>query len=385
VSAGVVIAGGGLAAQRCAETLRRLGYEGRVRIVCAEPHLPYTRPPLSKEVLHDAAAEDTIAFRAADWFAERSVELLAPVAASGVDVAGHRLRLADGSALEYEQLVVATGSRPRMLADFSGYANAGTLRTLEDARVLRGVLDRRERLLVIGAGFIGLEVASAARMRGVDVTVVEAEPLPLHGVLGRELGEWFAHVHREEGVELVLGHVAAQIHGSATVEAVTLDDGRRLEADHVLVAVGVAPDLDWAVGAGFPGGGIPTDAGGRSELPEVFAAGDAAAFPDPFLGRHALTGHWEAAGRQGAAVAHAIAGAEPPPATLSSFWSDQYGVRIQYLGHASVADGVSFDGDPRGRDFVALFTRGEVPVAALVVGRPRALGELRERLSYMTD
>jgi NADPH-dependent 2,4-dienoyl-CoA reductase/sulfur reductase-like enzyme len=383
VSEGVVIAGGGLAAQRCAETLRRLGYEGRLRIVCAERHLPYDRPPLSKEALREEQA--SVGFRAEKWFEETAIEVLRGARASRLDAAAHRLELDGGESLGYEQLVIATGATPRMLPAFAGYGNVSTLRTLEDARALRELLKRARRLLIIGAGFIGQEVAAAARAHGTAVSVIEAEALPMHGLLGREIGGWLAQLHREEGVELVLGQTAAQIHGSDRVEEVTLEDGRRIAADHVLVAVGVSPELGWAADAGLPADGIPTDTGGRSELADVYAAGDAAAFHDPFLGRHALIGHWEAAGRQAAAVAHAILERPPPPPTLSSFWSEQYGVRINYVGHAALADAVEIDGDMAARDFVALYTRAGVPIAALAVGRPRALGELRERLSYMTE
>jgi len=383
--AGVVIAGGGLAAQRCAETLRRLGYEGRVRMVCAEPHLPYDRPPLSKAVLGDAAAEDSVAFRPADWYSGKAIEALRGVAASALDAGAHRLALSDGSAIHYDQLVVATGAKPRMLPAFAEYDNVSTLRTLEDSRAIRELLAARARLLIIGAGFIGQEVASGARAAGAEVTVIEAEPLPLHGILGREIGEWFAALHRGEGVELVLGQTVAQIHGASRVQAVTLDEGRRVAADHVLIAIGVVAELDWLAGSGLPAAGIPTDAGGRSELPDVYAAGDAAAFFDAFLGRHALSGHWESAGRQGAAVAHAIVGRPLPTPALSSFWSDQYGTRIQYLGHAQLADRVTLDGDRDARDFTAVYTRDGEPVAALVVGRPQALPDLRDRLRYLTE
>jgi NADPH-dependent 2,4-dienoyl-CoA reductase/sulfur reductase-like enzyme len=385
VGEGVVIAGGGLAAQRCAETLRRLGYEGRVRMVCAERHLPYDRPPLSKAVLGDPAAEGSIGFRPAEWYSDKAVEPLLGVAASGLDAPVRRLALSDGSAIHYEQLVVATGAKPRTLPAFAHHANVGTLRTLEDSRAIRELLGAGTRLLIVGAGFIGQEVAAGARRADVEVTVVEAEPLPLHGILGREIGEWFAALHRGEGVDLVLGHTVAQIHGEARVEAVTLDDGRRVETDHVLIGIGVVPDLDWLAGCGLPTTGIPTDEGGRSELPDIYAAGDAAAFFDAFLGRHALSGHWESAGRQGAAVANAILGRPAPAAAVSSFWSDQYGTRIQYLGHAQLADRVTLDGDPGARDFTAVYSRDGEPVAALVVGRPQALPELRDRLQYLTE
>ena len=153
----------------------------------------------------------------------------------------------------------------------------------------------------------------------------------------------------------------------------------------MLVGIGVVPDLDWVAAAGLPPGGIPTDEGGRSELADVYAAGDAAAFFDAFLGRHVLSGHWESAGRQGAAVANAIVGRPLPPPALSSFWSDQYGTRIQYLGHAHLADSVTVEGDPDARDFVAVYSRAGEAVAALIVGRPQALPELRDRLRYITE
>ncbi|HLX19371.1 MAG TPA: FAD-dependent oxidoreductase, partial [Gaiellaceae bacterium] len=172
---GVLIAGGGLAAQRTAETLRRVGYEGRIRMVCAEAHRPYDRPPLSKDVLHDEGAEAQVPYRPPEWYEDKDVELLLGAAASGLDGARRRLALADGRVLGYEDLVVATGALPRMLPMFAGHANVSTLRTLEDSRLLRELLRDGRRLLVIGAGFIGLEVAAAARGARAEVTVVELE------------------------------------------------------------------------------------------------------------------------------------------------------------------------------------------------------------------
>ena len=264
---GVVIAGGGLAAQRCAETLRRVGYEGSVRIVCGEPHRPYDRPPLSKEVLLDAGADAGVPLRAADWYDGKAVELLLGVRASGLDADARRLALEDGRELDYEHLVVATGARPRLLPAFAGHENVSTLRTFEDAQRLRALLAARARLLIVGAGFIGQEVAAAARAAGTEVTIVEAERLPLVGLLGELIGGWFAELHRHEGVELLLETTVDQIHGERTVEAVTFSDGRRLECDHVLVGIGVRPDLAWVEGSGLPTDGIPTDTAGRSVAP----------------------------------------------------------------------------------------------------------------------
>ena len=380
-----MIAGGGLAAQRAAETLRRAGYEGRIRIVSAEAHLPYDRPPLSKEVLGDAAAEEAVGFRPAGWYEEKGVEVLLGTAASGLDAATSRLELDDGRVLGYDDLVIATGAAPRMLPPFAPYSNVSTLRTIEDSRRLRERLQSGERLLVIGAGFIGLEVAAAARAAGVEVTLVELERLPMLALLGEDVGRWFADLHTGEGVELILGHTVAQIQGEHAIASVSLDDGRRVPTDHVLVGIGVRPDLGWLAGSGLPLDGIPTDASGRTSLPNVYSAGDAAAFYNPYLGRHLLSGHWESAGRQGAAVANAIVGRPPAPPAVSSFWSDQYGTRVQYLGHAPLADAVTIDGDPGARDFVAHYERGGELVAAVAVGRPKALPELRDRLSHLTE
>jgi 3-phenylpropionate/trans-cinnamate dioxygenase ferredoxin reductase subunit len=382
---GVVIVGGGLAAQRCAETLRRGEYAGRLRIVCAEPHRPYDRPPLSKELLRVDAEAAPPEFRPEEWYLERNIELLLGSGATALEPDAHRLELADGSTISYEKLVIATGARPRTLPLFDGYANVSTLRKLEDSRLLRRLLGQGSRLAVIGAGFIGQEVAAAARAAGVDVAVIELESLPLVGLLGPELGRWFAELHFAEGVELILGDVVSSISGEDRIESLTLSDGRSVACDHVLVGVGVTSDVGWLEAAGLPATGVPTDASGRSELPDVFAAGDAAAVYDPFLAQHVVSGHWEAASRQGMQVAGTLLGREPSPSPLPSFWSDQYGTRIQYLGHAQLADDMTIEGDTAKRDFVAHYTRHGELIAAVVVGRPRAVGELRQRLSYLTE
>jgi NADPH-dependent 2,4-dienoyl-CoA reductase/sulfur reductase-like enzyme len=385
VADGVLIVGGGLAAARCAETLRRLEYEGPLRLLCGEPHLPYDRPPLSKELLAPGAEPESPQFRNSEWYSERGIELLLGSRASALDPTAKRVTLQAGGSLDYDTLVIATGAKPRMLPLFEGYTNVSTLRTFEDSQRLRDVLAAHQRLVVIGAGFIGQEVACAARAAGGSVTIVELEQLPLVATLGVEVASWLADVHRAAGVELVLGTQVSAVSGGERIERLTLSDNRSLSCDHVLVAVGVDPDVAWLEPAGFPSTGIPTDELGRTELPDIFAVGDAAAVYDAFLRRPVLAGHWEAAARQGVQVATAIAGRAPAPAPLSSFWSDQYGMRIQYLGHAELADDVTFDGDPAARDFVAHYTREGELVGALIVGRPRAVGELRERLRYMTE
>jgi NADPH-dependent 2,4-dienoyl-CoA reductase/sulfur reductase-like enzyme len=385
MTAGVVIAGGGLAGQRCAEALRRSAYEGPIAIVCGEPHRPYDRPPLSKEVLHDVAAEERLCFRPEAWYGEKAVELLLGIEAIGLDAQARRIALSDGASLPYEHLLIATGGRPRQLGALSGYENVSTLRTLEDSRALRAAMVAGDRLLVIGAGFIGQEAAAAACKVGMHTTIVEAAPAPLAALLGAELGGWFAELHRSSGVELLLSEQVEHVHGDGRVESVTLAGGRTIECDHVLVGVGIEPSVGWLRGSAFGEGIVRTDVDGRSEVPGVYAAGDAAALFDPLLGRHLLGSHWETAGRQGARAAKAMLGLDPGPAGVSSFWSDLYGTRVQYLGHAPLADGLSFDGDPRSRDFMATFTTAGRPVAVLLAGRPQMLPHARELLTTSNE
>jgi 3-phenylpropionate/trans-cinnamate dioxygenase ferredoxin reductase component len=385
VDEGVVIVGGGLAAQRCAETLRRGGFAGRVRIVCGEDHRPYDRPPLSKGLLGNDGASSSSEFRPESWYLEHEVELLQGARAESFDPAAHTVSLEDASSVSFEQLVIATGARPRRLEAFERYANVSTLRTLEDSRGLQALLAERRKLVVIGAGFIGQEVAAAARSAGADVALIEIEQFPLVGLLGPRVGSWFAEMHRREGVEMAFGQPVTAINGDAVIESLTLGDGRQISCDHVLIGVGVVPELAWVESSGLPTTGVPTDLAGRTKFADVYAAGDAAAFHDAFLDRGVLSGHWEAASRQGAQVANTILGKEPAAPALSSFWSDQYGLRIQYLGHAQLADALTIDGELESRDFVALYTRGEDLIAALVVGRPRAVAELRDRMSHMTE
>jgi 3-phenylpropionate/trans-cinnamate dioxygenase ferredoxin reductase component len=293
MSDGVVIAGGGLAAERAAETLRRLGYAAPVRMVCAEPHLPYDRPPLSKDLLSGERTDGSVRFRLDGWYEERDIDVLLGVSATGLNTSEQRLELSDGNALRYEQLLIATGSKPRQLPLLVGYENVSELRTLDDALRLRGALTPGAQLVIIGAGFVGLEVASIARRLGVQVTIVEAAPKPLVGVLGDEMASWLCELHRAEGVEVLTGRTVTGVRGEAKVAVLEFSDGRAMQADHVLVGVGVQPAVEWLAGCGLPSGGIPVDAHGRPEIEGVFAAGDAAATYDHRVKRRVPGSHWE--------------------------------------------------------------------------------------------
>ena len=381
----ILIVGGGLAAQRAAETLRRSGHDGPLTILCAEPHRPYDRPPLSKQVLTGAHAPDSAFLRPEDWYRDKGVELVIGTAATQLRRRERRVVLAGGSELPYDKLLIATGSRPRMLPAFDGFENVSVLRTLEDSLALGAALGAAGRVAVIGAGFIGQEVAAGARKLGLEVIMVEAAPSILGHVLGEEVADWFADLHRSEGVDVVIGHHVRRVVGNGRVRALALSDGRTVEVDHVVLGVGVDPDTEWLSGSGLAPTGIEVDDAGRTLDENVFAAGDAAATFDPVLGRHVPGSHWEAASRQGARAARAMLGLEPGRAPISSFWTDQYGLRIQYLGRAPLADDIAIDGSREEHDFAVIYRRAGRPLAALLVNRPAELPEIRRMLETGDD
>ncbi len=382
---GVVIVGGGLASQRCAETLRRKAYDGPIRMVCGEPERPYDRPPLSKDHLAGDVSDEEVAFRPADWYEDNQVETLLGRRAASLDPKHHRLELEDGEELPYEQLVVATGAAARRLPPLEGFDNVHYLRTLDDARRLRDQIRRGARLAVIGAGFIGQEVASTARAAGAEVTIVEALPVPLAGVLGDQVGLWLMKMHDEEGVDVRLGTKLEGARGNGSVEELLLGGGGTIECDAVVVGIGVAPDAQWLVGSGLETDGVLTDAEGRTSVPGVWAAGDVTRAFDHRHGEHRRSEHWDAAARQGMAVATSITGGPANPLPLPSFWSDQYGIRIQYFGHAESAEDAQVEGKPGERDFAVVYLRDERPVGALVVDNARAYARLRREIERTYD
>jgi NADPH-dependent 2,4-dienoyl-CoA reductase/sulfur reductase-like enzyme len=343
---------------------------------------PYDRPPLSKGLLAGEAPDHSVGLQPACWYEENQVELLLGALATRLDAGAHAVELADGRVLPYSKVLIATGSAARRLQFLDGYSNVHALRTLADVKRLRAELRPGTRLVLIGAGFIGLEAAATARSLGVVVTIVEALPAPLAAILGADVGERFARLHRDEGVDVRVGAMLEAARGNGSVEQLVLADGGRLDCDTVLVGIGVAPATDWLAGSGLDlDGGIATDAAGRTELPDVFAAGDVTRAYDPRIGAHARTEHWEAAARQGAAAARAMLGDEPSDPPPPTFWSDQYGVRVQYVGYAALADEVVLDGAADAREWSVVYTRRGRPVAGLVAGRPREFIALRRRIS----
>ncbi len=381
--ADVLIAGGGLAAQRAAETLRRLGFDGRVVMLCGEGVPPYDRPPLSKDLLTGGCDARSLRLRPDQWYLDNEVRLMLGAQACGLDVQSKRVQLADGSALRYECLVVATGSRPRQLAPLPVRGAVHELRSVKDATALRAALSGAERVAVVGAGLIGMEVASSVTRLGLQATLIEAAPIPLGRVLPPPLGRWLVRLHRRAGVDVRLGTevLSATPRRRANGFDLKLSDGQRVEAALVLVAAGVVPATQWLSESPLGHGAVNVDQGGRTIVPDVYAAGDAACFPGPGAAGAVPTQHWEAAARQGVAVAHAITRRSPPAPMPEMFWSDQHGARIQVVGHLDGADQLRLEGDPDSHQFTAWLCAGERPLGAMLVNQPRRLPEARRRIA----
>lgn len=379
----VVIAGAGLAAQRCCATLRRLGHDGPIVVLGDEPRLPYDRPPLSKQWLAGEVGDAALELRALSWYAAHDVDVRLGAAVVALDHRGRTVTVGGGgeSSIAYDRLVIATGARPRRLPGCEGLSNLHVLRGLRDASALRERLVPGARLLIVGAGFIGLEVAATARVLGVEVTLLDTAPVPLAAIVGPRPGAWFASMHAEEGVRLAMGtRIGRWRTVGDRICAAVLSNGEELECDAVLAGVGVAAATQWLRGTPLESDGIAVDASGASAVAHVYAAGDAARPLNIASGRHERCDHWEAAARMGVAAAHGMLGLPAPAPAPQSFWSDQYGTRIQLLGDPRGADDVHLGGDPQARDFSATYLRDGVVVAGLLAGRPHALPELRAQL-----
>ena len=378
--------GASLAGLSAARSLRKQGYGGRLVVIGDEHHRPYDRPPLSKEFLAGTLAEADLMLEGddedlrAEWLlGARAVELQ-------VDGAERVLLLDDGREVRADGVIVATGAVARKLPGTDGLAGVHTLRTLDDARALRDELTLGGRLVVIGGGFIGAEVASTAYALGLDVTVIEAAPTPLAGPLGETMGGIVSALHEAHGVRLLCGVGVKGLSGEARVEAVLLEDGRTVPADMVVVGVGALPCVEWLEGSGVElDNGVKCGADGRTSLAGVVAVGDCANWYDPQAGSHRRVEHWTGAReRPEAAVAALLswgaveAGAPRPP----YFWSDQYGVKIQFAGHAAGADSVTVEeGAPGDRSFLAVYRCAGQPVAVLAMNQPRLFMRWRKQLA----
>ncbi|MFB8177090.1 NAD(P)/FAD-dependent oxidoreductase [Streptomyces sp. NPDC055966] len=380
----VAVVGASLAGLSAARSLRKRGYDGRLVLVGEELHRPYDRPPLSKEFLAGALGEAELALERDDE--DLQAEWVLGTRATGLDRTERAIRLADGREIRADGVVVATGAAARTLPGTEGLAGVHVLRTLDDARALRDELALGGRLVVIGGGFVGAEVASTAYALGLDVTVVEAAPTPLAGPLGAAMGAVVSALHADHGVRLLCGAGVKGLGGERRVDAVLLEDGRSVPADTVVVGVGARPCVDWLDGSGVAlDNGVKCGADGRTALAGVVAVGDCANWYDPHTGAHRRVEHWTGAlERPDTAVATLLAGGarEPGVPRPAYFWSDQYGVRIQFVGHAAGADEVTVEeGSTGDRSFLAVYRRAGRPVAVLGMNQPRLFTRWRKQLT----
>jgi 3-phenylpropionate/trans-cinnamate dioxygenase ferredoxin reductase subunit len=364
-----VIAGAGLAGAKAAEALRDDGYDGKIVILGEERARPYERPPLSKDYLRGEFQGDAPYVHEAGFYAEREIELRTGTRAVAVRPRDREVELEGGERIRFDRLLLATGAVPRRLAvpgaDLDG---VHYLRTVEDADALRARIRAAGRAVVVGAGWIGAEVAASARQLGIEVVLLEIDEVPLRRVLGPELGAIYRDIHVEHGVRFLGGTGVERIEGVTSVERVVTSDGRVLDCDLVVVGVGVTPRAELAAEAGLDvENGILVSDRLESSVPGIFAAGDVANAWHPLLERRIRVEHWATALNQGPAAARNMLGRDVPYDAVPYFFSDQYDVGMEYAGHATEWDRVVFRGDPATREFIAFWTKDGRVVAGMNV------------------
>jgi 3-phenylpropionate/trans-cinnamate dioxygenase ferredoxin reductase component len=364
-----VLVGASLAGAKAAETLRSEGFDGRLVMVGAEQQRPYERPPLSKDYLRGEVGREKVYVHDEGYYAEREIELLLGRTAEGLDTAARQLRLDDGTRLDYDRLLLATGAEPRRLSIPGGELDGVLyLRSVEDSDALRERLDRGGSVVVVGAGWIGAEVAASARQRGLEVTLVEPASVPLERVLGTEVGSIYRDIHADHGVRMLLGTGVAAFEGAGAVERVRTSDGDGLDCDFVVVGVGVQPRTQLATAAGLAvDNGILVDEQLATDAPGVFAAGDVANARHPLYGERIRVEHWANALHQGPVAARNMLGGSEPYDNVPYFFSDQYDVGMEYAGFARAWDRVVFRGDPASREFIAFWLVEDRVVAGMNV------------------
>jgi NADPH-dependent 2,4-dienoyl-CoA reductase/sulfur reductase-like enzyme len=384
----VVVVGGSLAGISTARALRKQGYDGGLTIVGAEPHRPYDRPPLSKEFLTAASGVEEPELSLEMPGEDLGITWRLGVAATALDPGRATVTLADGDRLSADGIVLATGAAPMPLPDMPALSGVHLLRTIDDARALRADLQPGARLVVVGGGFIGSEVASTARQLGLDVTVVEAASLPLVVQVGPEMAEVLSGLHASGGTRLECGVGVRGLLGASAVEGVQLADARVLSADVVVVGIGARPTTAWLAGSGLelaPGHrAVVCDGAGATTRPGIVAVGDCSAWYDDDLGGPHRVEHWTSAHERGPLAAATLLGIDPPKVRggrAPYFWSDQYGLRIQFAGTAQPDDQVTVEeGSIEERSLLAIYRRAGEPVAVLGLDRPRPFTQWRRSL-----
>jgi NADPH-dependent 2,4-dienoyl-CoA reductase/sulfur reductase-like enzyme len=366
-----VIVGGGLAGAKAAQALRAEGFDGNVVLFAAEQELPYERPPLSKAILLGTAPRDSAQVHPAGWYAEHDIDLRTGVSVAAIDPAAHSVTFGD-TTLGYDRLALTTGASARRLnipgKDLDGVRY---LRTIEESELLRAAFTAGTRVVIVGAGWIGLETAAAARLADCQVTVIDLDETPLHRVIGPEVGARFGDLHRAHGVEFLFGETAAEFRGAdGRVTAVVTESGTELPADVVIVGIGAVPNDALARAAGLEvDNGVVTDAALRTSDPDIFAAGDVANSYLPLLGRHVRVDHWSNALNGGKAVAGSMLGMDIQYNRVPYFFSDQYdlGMECSGLPGRGTYDEVVYRGNPDTREFIAFWLNKGILVAGMNV------------------
>ncbi|MEV1168644.1 FAD-dependent oxidoreductase [Nonomuraea sp. NPDC049784] len=365
-----VIVGAGLAGAKAAQTLREEGFDGEIVLIGAEPERPYERPPLSKEYLQGKSERDKIFVHAPEWYADNGVDLRLGTRVTRIEPDHHLVRLGDGSRQPYDKLLITTGATPRRLPGPAHY-----LRTVQDSEALKERFATAGSVLIVGASWIGLETAAAARAAGCEVTVVEPEPTALNRALGHELGDLFARLHAGKGVDLRFGTAAAEI----TDTGVRLSSGERLAADLVVVGIGAVPEVGLAREAGLDvGQGILTDAALRTSHPDVFAAGDVAEPFHPLYGRRLRVEHWANALHGGPAAARSMLGQDVVYDLIPYFYTDQYELGMEFSGDIEGYDEIVYRGEPASLEFIAYWLRGGRVIAGMNVNTWDVVDEIQE-------
>jgi 3-phenylpropionate/trans-cinnamate dioxygenase ferredoxin reductase component len=377
-----VIAGAGLAGAKAAEALRSEGFEGRIVLVGDEPEAPYERPPLSKDYLRGESPREQARVHEAGFYADHDIELLTGTTVTDLNASARDVTLSTGERLGYDRLLLATGSEPRRLsapgAELDGVHH---LRTFADSDAIAAALRPGARAVIAGGGWIGMEVAASARQKGLDVTIVELEDVPLSRALGREAGLIYARLHREHGVQLHTGVAVARVEGDRRIERVVLADGRALDADLLVCGLGAIPRTELAQRAGLAvENGVICDASLQTSDPHVFAAGDIANAEHPFYGRRVRVEHWANALNQPEVAARAMLGKPATYDKLPYFFSDQYDAGMEYRGLAIGADAFEIDGDAEAYEFVAYWRREGRTIAAMNVNMWDVGDQLEEEI-----
>lgn len=382
----IVVVGANVAGLRAVETLRADGFDGSITWINGENKLPYNRPPLSKEVLTGERSSDDVVYRTSDYYDDLRLDLRSGELATSLDLHRQTVTVA-GESVDFDGLIIATGASPRTIREFEGRKGVHVMRTIDDAQLIRAAFGENPRVVVIGAGFIGSEVAASARSIGLKVTIIEMLPTPLVRAVGVEMGKACAKLHYDYGTDLRCATTIDSIGGNGRVERVRLGDGTTIEADLVVIGVGVVPNVGWLAGSGLTvANGLVCDATLNAGHPAVYAAGDLVWWPNALFGTGMRCEHWTNGAEQGRLAArNLLAGRENsrPYEGSCYFWSDQYGSRIQFVGIAN-GEATVVQGSVKDNKFVALYRNEDRIVGALGMNSPKPLMKAKVMIEKRT-